>query len=120
MKMTSIADNFQATTPSEHPKKVISTRNKRSQMIKIFIIVLVTAISVVFTIIDVVVTAQSLKQKHKLKENIAHGIEVSLIIHNLQTERSQTSMFLVSKAWNTSCNALKLRKVNCLSIIFIG
>lgn len=120
MKMTSIADNFQATTPSEHPKKVISTRNKRSQMIKIFIIVLVTAISVVFTIIDVVVTAQSLKQKHKLKENIAHGIEVSLIIHNLQNERSQTSMFLVSKAWNTSCNALKLRKVNCLSIIFIG
>jgi cell division protein YceG involved in septum cleavage len=110
--MTSIADNYQASASPEHPKKVISTRNKRSQIIKIFMIVLVTAISVVFTIVDVVVTAQNLKQKHELKHNIAHGIKVSSIIHNLQNERSQTSMFLVSKEWNTSTNSLKLQKVN--------
>ena len=109
--MTSVVDNYEATTPPEDPKKVMTTKNKRSQIIKISMIVLVTAISVVFTIVDVVVTAQNLKQKHELKSNIAHGIKVSSIIHNLQNERSQTSMFLVSKEWNTSSNALKLKKV---------
>ena len=108
--MASIQDNYQATTTPENPKKVISPRNKRSQMTKILIIVLVTAISVVFTIVDVVITAKNLKQQHELKNNIAHGIQVSKIIHNLQDERSLTSM--LSLAWNTTNNTLKLNKVN--------
>ena len=108
--MTSVPDNYQATPAAEHPKKVITTRNKRLQILKITMIVFVTALSVVLTIIDVVHTAQHLKEKHVLKQNIARGIKVSSLIHNLQTERSQTFMFLVFKEWNTTTKVLKLNE----------
>ncbi|XP_028412780.1 uncharacterized protein LOC114535682 [Dendronephthya gigantea] len=107
--MASIQDDYQATASPENPKKIISPKNKRSQIAKILIIVLVTAISVVFTIVDVVVTAQNLKQQNELKNNIIHGIHVSEIIHNLQNERSLTTM--LSLAWNTTKNILHLKKI---------
>jgi hypothetical protein len=111
VKMTSVADDYQATSAAEHPKKVISTKNKRLQIMKIIMIVFVTAISIALTIIDVVLTAQDLQEKHVLKHNIARGVKVSSIVHNLQTERGEASMFLVSKEWNTTTNRLKLNKV---------
>ena len=112
LKMTSVVDNYQATPAAEHPKKVITTRNKRLQILKITMIVFVTALSMVLTIIDVVLTAQHLKEKQLLKHNIARGIKVSSLIHNLQTERSHTFMFLVFKEWNTTTDVLKLNEVN--------
>ena len=108
--MTSVSDHPESTTPpADHPTKVLSTRNKRLQMIKIWILVLVTVLSIVFTIVDVVVTAQKLKSKYELRDNIEHSIKVSSIVHNLQNERSQTFMFLVSRSWNTS----SIKKVIC-------
>ena len=98
--MTTI-DEFQATLEPKHPKIVITRKQRRLQLLKLFIVAVVCAITVVLTVVDVAKTVETYTQKQQLKTNIQKSIKTATLIHNLQKERGLTALVWGLKLWNS-------------------
>ena len=106
--MTTI-DEFQATLEPKHPKIVITRKQRRLQLLKLFIVAVVCAITVVLTVIDVAKTVETYTQKQQLKTNIQKSIKTATLIHNLQKERGLTALVWGLKLWNSVEHILLLQ-----------
>ena len=103
--------SFQATADAKDPKTVITKKDRRNQLMKLFIIALVSAGTVALTIIDVVQTANSFDKKTNLIYKVHGSINTAFLIHNLQKERGLTALQLGFKLLNFNESRLKLRDV---------
>jgi hypothetical protein len=89
-----VSPSYQASSNAEHPKTVITKKDRRYQLAKLFIIALVSTVTVTLTIIDVIQTAKSFVNKQQLTHKIQRSIYTALVIHDLQTERGMTALHL--------------------------
>ena len=80
-----ITPTYQASSNAEHPKKVITKKERRLQVAKLFIIISISMATVVLTIIDMLQTANSFQQKSELNDKIQGSIDVALMSHWLFT-----------------------------------
>ena len=101
--------SLQATADAKDPKTVITKKDRRHQLVKLFIIALVSTATVILTIIDVVQTAHSFDKKTKLIHKVHGSINTAFLIHNLQKERGLTALQLGFKLLDFNEQRLKLR-----------
>ena len=85
----------------EHPRKVISKKDRQVRLVKLFIIVAITIATVVLTSVDVYETAKIYNKEKQLKKKLENSIAAASLIHNLQKERGLTAMILGFKIINT-------------------
>ena len=95
-----ITPTYQASSNAEHPKRVITKKERRLQVAKLFIIISISMATVVLTIVDMVQTANSFQQNSKLNDKIQGSIDVALVIHDLQKERGMTTLHMGSNRLN--------------------
>jgi hypothetical protein len=101
--------SLQATSDAKEPNTVITKKDRRYQLVKLFIIALVSTGTVALTIIDVVHTANSFEKKTKLIYKVQGSINTAFLIHNLQKERGLTALQLGFQLLNFNESRLKLR-----------
>ncbi len=100
---------FQATADAEDPRGVITKKDRRYQLGKLFVIALVSTATVVLTIIDVAQTAKSYEKKTELIYKVQGSINTALFIHSLQKERGLTALQLGFQSLSFNESRLKLR-----------
>ncbi len=100
---------FQATADAEDPRGVITKKDRRYQLGKLFVIALVSTATVVLTIVDVAQTAKSYEKKTRLIYKVQGSINTAFLIHSLQKERGLTALQLGFQSLNFNEPRLKLR-----------
>ena len=106
-----ITQSFQASSNAEHPKKVITKKDRRLQLAKLFLITFISTATVVLTIIDMIQTAKSFREKEELTDKIQGSIDMALLIHNLQKERGMTTLQMGFKEIKLAGKQLELREI---------
>ena len=106
-----ITPGLQATADAEHPAMVITKKDRRLQLVKLFVIAFVSMGTVALTLIDVIQTAELFEKKHELTHNVQASIETALIIHELQKERGMTALQLGFKQLKYKEERLRLREI---------
>ena len=100
--------SFQATTDAKDPRIAITEKDRRYQVRKLFVIGLISIVTIVLTIIEVAETAISFEKKTRLVHKIQGSIETAYVIHQLQKERSLTTLQFGFKQLNFDEHRLKL------------
>ena len=106
-----VTPSFQASSNAEHPKKVITKKDRRLQLAKLFMITFISTATVVLTIIDMIQTAKSFREKEELTDKIQGSIDMALVIHNLQKERGMTTLQMGFKEIKLAEKQLELREI---------
>ena len=106
-----ITPSFQASSNAEHPKKVTTKKDRRLQLAKLFLITFISMTTVVLTIIDMIQTAKSFREKEELTDKIQGSIDMALLIHNLQKERGMTTLQMGFKEIKLAGKQLELREI---------
>ncbi len=106
-----ISPSYQGSSNAENPKTVITKKDRRYQLAKLFIIAIVSIVTVALTIIDVIQTAKSFANKRELNYKIQGSIVTALVIHNLQKERGMTVIQLGCKQLHFQDERLTLRDI---------
>jgi hypothetical protein len=106
-----ISPSYQASSNAEHPNTVVTKKDRQYQLLKLFIIALVSVATVTLTIIDVIQTAKSFEKKEELTYKIQGSIDTALVIHNLQTERGMTALQFGFQQLQYDEERLKLRNI---------
>ena len=123
-----VSPNYQASENAEHPKTVITEKGRRLQLVKLFIVALISMATVSLVVIDVFQTARSFGKKNELIYKIQGSIDTGLVIHNLQKERGMTAFLLgfehehlelqkIRSKTNESIEVLELRDDNELGML---
>ena len=92
--------SFQASSNAEHPKKVVTKKDRRLQVAKLSIIIFISLATVALTIFDVIQTAMAFQESKKLADRIQGSVDVALVIHDLQKERGMTTLQMGSNRLN--------------------
>ncbi|CAB4002758.1 Hypothetical predicted protein [Paramuricea clavata] len=106
-----VLSSYQASSNAELPNTVITKKDRRYQLAKLFIIALVSIATVTLTIIDVIQTAKSFGKKEELTYKIQGSIDTAMVIHNLQIERGMTTLQLAFQRLHYAKERLKLRNI---------
>ena len=101
----------QASSNIESPTKIVSKKNRRCQLAKLFVIAFVSMVTVALIIIDVVGTAKSFQKKNELNYKIQGSIVTASVIHNLQKEREMTIVQLSYKHLHFKIQSFALNEV---------
>ena len=101
--------NYQATSDAKDPKIGMKKKDRRHQLRKLFVIGLISAATVVLTVIEIISTVTSYSTKMKLVTRIQGSIETAYVIHQLQEERSLTTLQFGFKQLNFHDHSLKLK-----------
>ena len=110
-KMEASASSQQASSNIESPTKIVSIKNRRCQLAKLFVIAFVSMVTVALIIIDVIGTAKSFQKKNDLNYKIQESIVTASVIHNLQKERGMTVVQLSYKQLNFKNQSFALEEV---------
>ena len=87
---TITADHPITSSEAEIDLKIVTTKQKRCQVIKICILAVLTILSLTFFLSDVVITVKNVNKVQELKTYIQHRLEISSKIPPLQIERNDT------------------------------
>lgn len=109
--MAATLPSLAATRAPEHPREVITTKDRRFQFFKHMIVVSISIATVVLTCWDVTQTVDIYRMKHELSNKIQSSIDLSSLIHNLQKERGLTALLLGLETLNTENQTERLKKV---------
>ena len=101
--------NYRATSDAKDPKIGMKKKDRRHQLRKLFVIGLISAATVVLTVIKIISTVTSYSTKMKLVTRIQGSIETAYVIHQLQKERSLTTLQFGFKQLNFHDHSLKLK-----------
>ena len=105
-----VVPGFQATADAEDPKTIISTKERRYQMGKLFVIGIISIATVVLTIVDVTQTVRSFEKKNELIDKVQGSINTAFTIHNLQKERGRTALRFGFQQLDVDEEKLKLKE----------
>jgi hypothetical protein len=114
--------SFQATADAKDPTIAIKKKDRRHQIRKLFVIGLISIATVVLTVIEINLTVTSYLAKVKLVSKIQGSIETAYVIHQLQKERSLTTLQFGFKQLKFDEHRLKLshrRKKTDESIVLL-
>ena len=87
-----VSPSYQASADAEHPKAIITKKERRLQLVKLFIITFVSIATVALIVFDVIQTAKWYSKKKELTYKIQGSIDTALVIHGLQKERGMTTL----------------------------
>ncbi|XP_028390665.1 uncharacterized protein LOC114515580 [Dendronephthya gigantea] len=110
--MDATPSSYQASSNAASPNKVITKKDRRAQLVKLFIVAFVSIGTVALTIFDVIQTAKSLEKKIELTDKIHASIDAAMLIHNLQKERGMTALYSTQSLLNSDGHKLRQFRKN--------
>ncbi|XP_028390712.1 uncharacterized protein LOC114515621 [Dendronephthya gigantea] len=105
--MDSTSSSYQASSNAAPLNEVMSKKDRRAQLAKLFIVAFVSIGIVALTVFDVIQTAKSLEKKIELTDKIHASIDAAMLIHSLQKERGMTALYSTQSLLNSDRRKLR-------------